>query len=296
MSSLSLPALAACSAILVTSASPALAKLNGGKIEHRSATDPAAEIARLGRNATPVWIAWKVPSRTRDSICGFGRNSRDWSITLGEEESSWGTRDDAPQIGTSQVEIYAGIENGEIRQLQFASEGCPVQAGDHSVTLLDGVEPAASVAFLTRVAARWGEESSEADRGDKHRRGSRRDLAERALSGLTFHDTPEGPLALVHLAREGAVDELRSQSLFWLAQSGAPDAGRWIREAITRDPDPDVREQGVFALSQLPDSTTALLAVLRESQDRDVKQKALFWLGQSDDPRAMAELERLLTH
>ncbi|MEO8195219.1 MAG: HEAT repeat domain-containing protein [Thermoanaerobaculia bacterium] len=55
------------------------------------------------------------------------------------------------------------------------------------------------------------------------------------------------------------------------------------------------REQGVFALSQLEDGTPQLLALLRESGDREVKRQAIFWLGQSDDPRATAELERLLT-
>ncbi|MEO7795781.1 MAG: hypothetical protein ABIV06_13510, partial [Thermoanaerobaculia bacterium] len=143
--------------------------------------------------------------------------------------------------------------------------------------------PAASVEFAARLAALRG--------------GSKPDdeLAERALAGLAFHAEPAAPLAIVHLAREGATEELRAQSLFWLAQTGEPRAARWIREAIARDPASEVREQGVFALSQLNDGATELLALLRESGDREVKRQAIFWLGQSDDPRATAELERLLT-
>ncbi len=45
---------------------------------------------------------------------------------------------------------------------------------------------------------------------------------------------PEAPLALVHLGRESADDEVRAQAHFWLAQSGEPRAARWIREAIER--------------------------------------------------------------
>ena len=115
-------------------------------------------------------------------------------------------------------------------------------------------------------------------------------LAERVLAGLAFHADPAAALALVHLGREGVAEELRAQSLFWLAQTGDPRAARWIREAITRDPAREVREQGVFALSQLADATPELLALLRESADREVKRQAIFWLGQSDDPRATAEL------
>lgn len=271
--------------------SPAGAKLVGGRVEHRSATDPAAvvaEIARGGKTSSAVWLAWSVPARGRETICGFGRswhgsNRNGWGVTLGEEESSWGTRDDVPAIAVSRVEIYAAVRDGSVRQIQFASEGCPVTAGDYTIVWLDGVQPAASVALFAGFAAQRGNPAAS------------KDLPERALAGLAFHADPQGPLALVHLAREAREAELRSQSLFWLAQTHEPQAARWIREAIVRDPDEEVREQGVFALSQLDDATIHLLAVLRESRDRDVKRQALFWLGQSDDPRAVAELERLLT-
>jgi hypothetical protein len=269
--------------VAAASAAPPLqAKLLGGKVEHRAAADPAVEAARLG-GAETVWLAWTVAARGSETICGFGRGSRAWGMALDEDESSWGTRDDAPQIAVSRVEIYAAVRGGQVRQLQFASEGCPVQAGERRVVWLDGITPAASVGFVARLAERRG-----GAKGDD-------EIAERALAGLAFHADPAAPLALVHLGREGVTEELRAQSLFWLAQTGEPRAARWIREAIARDPASEVREQGVFALSQLADGTTELLAILRESGDREVKRQAIFWLGQSDDPRATAELERLLT-
>ncbi len=119
-------------------------------------------------------------------------------------------------------------------------------------------------------------------------------MAEGALAGLAFHADPAAPLALVHLGRESDDDEVRAQAQFWLAQTGDPRAARWIRETIARDPSDEVREQSVFALSQVADATPQLLALLRESADREVKRQAIFWLGQSDDPRAVAA-ERLLT-
>ena len=55
-----------------------------------------------------------------------------------------------------------------------------------------------------------------------------------------------------------------------------------------------MREQAVFALSQLEDGTDWLLDVLHSDRDADTKRRALFWLGQSDDPRAMEEIEKIL--
>lgn len=281
------PGILAVAAAVALAASPVSARLVGGRVEHRPAADPAAEVVRLANAPGTTWLAWTVPARGSETICGFGRGSAAWGMTLDEGTSSWGTRDGAPAIAVTTVEVYAAVRDGRVRQLQFASEGCPVQAGNRSVTWLDGVTPAASVELIARLAAQRGDPKGGGKDDD--------DLAERALAGLAFHADPAAPLALVHLGREGGSEELRAQSLFWLAQTGDPQAARWIREAIARDPASEVREQGVFALSQLDDGAPQLLALLRESSDREVKRQAIFWLGQSDDPRATAELERLLT-
>jgi len=57
-----------------------------------------------------------------------------------------------------------------------------------------------------------------------------------------------------------------------------------------------VRKKAVFALSQLDDGdgVTPLLELIRHGRETEVRREALFWLGQSDDPRAMESLETLL--
>lgn len=278
--------LAAAALLAALVAAPAAAKLEGGKVEHRPAADPAAEIARLGKSSSTVWLAWSVPARGSNAVCGFDGTWRSWGTTLDDDDASWGTRDGGPAIAATTVEVYVAVRDGRVRQLKLASEGCPVAAQGRTVLWLDGVAPSASVAFCARLALGSGAPAdAKADE----------ELAERALAALAQHADPEAPLALVHLGREAAVEELRAQSLFWLAETGEPQAARWIREAIARDPAQEVREQGVFALSQLADATPQLLALLRESADREVQRQAIFWLGQSEDPRAVAELERLLT-
>jgi HEAT repeat protein len=53
----------------------------------------------------------------------------------------------------------------------------------------------------------------------------------------------------------------------------------------------------VFALSQRPrdEGVPALIRIARENPDPELRKKAIFWLGQSDDPRALALFEELLT-
>jgi HEAT repeat protein len=63
------------------------------------------------------------------------------------------------------------------------------------------------------------------------------------------------------------------------------------------DEDREVREQAVFALSQLKhdEGIPALIKVARTNADPEIRRKAIFWLGQSDDPRVLALFEELLT-
>jgi HEAT repeat protein len=58
-----------------------------------------------------------------------------------------------------------------------------------------------------------------------------------------------------------------------------------------------VRETAVFALSQRPrdEGVPALITIAKKNPDPELRRKAIFWLGQSDDPRAIALFEELLT-
>ena len=57
-----------------------------------------------------------------------------------------------------------------------------------------------------------------------------------------------------------------------------------------------VKRQAVFALSQLPQEQAVprLIDVARNNRSPDVRKQAMFWLGQSQDPRALAFFEEVL--
>jgi HEAT repeat protein len=91
---------------------------------------------------------------------------------------------------------------------------------------------------------------------------------------------------------------VRGQALFWLAQKAGKRAAATITEAIENDPQTDVKKRAVFALSQLPsdEGVPLLIQVARTNGNAAVRKQAMFWLGQSQDPRALAFFEQILSH
>ena len=70
-----------------------------------------------------------------------------------------------------------------------------------------------------------------------------------------------------------------------------------IVAALKKDSDEHVREQAIFALSQLPDerATRALIAVAEDrSLSHEQRKRAVFWLAQSESEGAQTYLEKVL--
>ncbi len=104
---------------------------------------------------------------------------------------------------------------------------------------------------------------------------------------------------LLRIARADAVPRSsRETAVFWLSQIAGDSATRGLTELVDdKDEDREVREQALFALSQLPrdEGVPALVKVARTNTDPALRRKAIFWLGQSEDPRAVALFEEILT-
>jgi len=120
------------------------------------------------------------------------------------------------------------------------------------------------------------------------------ELLDGAAFALAESETPRAAAVLVEAARAHPLAEARGKALFWLSQGDGDRHAGTIFAAAQDDRDGEVREQAVFALSQLEGGAEWLLRLLREARDPAVRRQALFWLGQSDDPRAMAALEEIL--
>jgi HEAT repeat protein len=97
---------------------------------------------------------------------------------------------------------------------------------------------------------------------------------------------------------ESLARDTRSRATCWLSQEAAAAATEGLEElAEDEDGDRAVRRTAVFALSQRPrdEGVPVLIRLAKSSADPDIRTQALFWLGQSDDPRAIALFEEILT-
>ena len=101
---------------------------------------------------------------------------------------------------------------------------------------------------------------------------------------------------LLAIARSDARPrDTRREAMFWLAEATTRKLGIDDSDANISEDD-DVRQQAVFAISQLPRDVAVpkLLDVARSSKRPPVRKQAIFWLGQSGDSRATALFAELL--
>jgi HEAT repeat protein len=103
---------------------------------------------------------------------------------------------------------------------------------------------------------------------------------------------------LIRLGNTDRNTKVRAQAWFWLGQTGFPETEGAINAALKNEQDSDVREQAVFALSQLPDerATQALISVAENATlSRDDRKQAIFWLAQEGSDSALKYLDRIVT-
>jgi HEAT repeats len=154
--------------------------------------------------------------------------------------------------------------------------------GGGNVTDLGTVSSRDAVAALLAIAA-----------------DSRHSGGEHAVFPATLADSVTVWPALLRLARDDrAPRDSRKQAVFWVSQAAGDSATAGLSQlAESEGEDGDIRTQAVFALSQRPkdEGIPALIRVARTSASAEVRRSALFWLGQSEDPRALALFEELLT-
>jgi HEAT repeat protein len=103
---------------------------------------------------------------------------------------------------------------------------------------------------------------------------------------------------LIRLAKNPSVNtDVRKSAIFWVGQAAAKAATAGLVEVVgDAAVNQDVREAAVFALSQRPhdEGVPALITTARTANDAKIRKSAIFWLGQTDDPRALAYFEEVL--
>ena len=226
------------------------------------------------------------------------------------------------------IHRVAGLKEGGLR-LSFAARPGVCGNGDKSITILDNddsdewvgdcergpvrvslrVRSGRVIHASTHVGGRWRDPvSGTTDLGTlpaKEAASALLDLVEQAeddaenlIVAATLADSATVWPTLIELARSTSLPtETRRQAVFWLGQAAGAVASRGL-DSIARDTagDLEVRKQAIFALSQRPpdEGVPMLINIARTNRDAELRKTALFWLGQTEDPRAIALFEEIL--
>jgi HEAT repeat protein len=122
--------------------------------------------------------------------------------------------------------------------------------------------------------------------------------AEELVTAATLADSAVVWPVLLRIARRTELPlETRRQAVFWLSQAAGEAATRGL-DSLASDAsgELEMRKQAVFALSQRPadEGVPVLIRIARSNPHAELRKTALFWLGQSEDPRAIALFEEIL--
>jgi HEAT repeat protein len=246
------------------------ARITNGQVDsHAAAQSLEREISAATSRGGARWVGYRI------KVAG-GRKSMDCL-----------ERKQIALEGATEVSVLARFEGAALTRLRTATPDCEIDAGGLPVTWLDGVKADDSAAWLTSLIN--GENADSRDRMNR--------VTKTAVVALGLHEGAGASRSLVSIARTHPASTVRNDALFWLSQrAGDSLAAGAIAEAIEKDPDTDVRKRAVFALSQLPrdESIPKLIDVARNNKNAAVRQQAMFWLGQTNDPRAIKFFEDVL--
>ncbi|HEY5610883.1 MAG TPA: HEAT repeat domain-containing protein [Thermoanaerobaculia bacterium] len=240
-----------------------------------------AQIENALGSTSSGWIGYSVPLvDTRARICCWDcsaggcalESSNGFSVNRGDSAS--------PAAAPRKLLVFARLRDRTVESIRVFSSDCTVDTAGANVRWLGDLATEESVAFLTRVAER-----SAADHASKH-----------AMGALAFHAGDGALRELIRIAKSDDESKKRAHALFWLAQAAGRKAVGTLSDAVENDPDTDVKTKAVFAISLLPrdESVPLLIKIARTHRNAAVRKKAFFWLGQTNDPRAVAFIEDTL--
>jgi hypothetical protein len=224
------------------------------------------------RMAATVNGSVRLSFAARKGVCGQGNNS----INIGHSSDEW-----QPDCGPRLVRVSVQVADRRVQSVRTYVGGQWVS--DPRAVDLGTVSSPEAARYFIALAQDTGASIS----GDK-------DLLLPAVLADSITVWP----SLVKIARNPrASQELRGRAVFWLGQAAGEAAGLAL-DSIAGDDrgDREVRKQAIFALSQrsTDEAVPALIHIARTNDDPELRKTALFWLGQSEDPRAVSLFEEIL--
>lgn len=211
----------------------------------------------------------------RDGVCGDGEGHIQMRDRDDDHDGRW-----SRNCQEGPVRITLTVEDGTVTRLRTAVGGSWKATGA-AVTDLGAVAPQAAADYLIGLAAHASEDVGE----------------DAVFPAVIAKDVVVWPRLLDLARNDNAPEDTRESAVFWVGQAAAEAATQGLSELVDdNDEDFEVRKQAVFALSQRPRSegVPALIEIARNNPSPGLRKQALFWLGQSEDPRALTLFEEIL--
>ena len=214
-----------------------------------------------------------------------------------------------PDVCGSGNSVYVGSNSSNRSAGSNADVEWDADCGHGPVRVVIDVRDHTETGLRSYVGGRWRAVSGVTDLGTVSSQAAATylvSLARRAPAAVghkaifpaTLGDSVKIWPSLMQLARDASVpNQTRKDAVFWLGQMAGDAVTANLADLAAEDTvDRAVRESAVFALSQRPkdEGVPALIHVAQTNRDPSVRKKALFWLGQSNDPRALSLFETIL--
>ena len=224
------------------------------------------------RQGGVAWIGYGVQAVGGNrTICCFegGWQERGCCGTCrleSEHNNFSGSRDDCDDVSPRSVTVLYRVEDKKIGSIRLFSANCTVDAGGVQVTMLTGVDPKQSIAYLSGFVTKDG---------DSH-------LGKRALDAIAEHADTSADTALDRFSAADYPEKIREHAAFWLGVARGAHGYTTLKKLIESDPDDHFRDKLTFPLSQSkePQAEEELIHVAQQDSSSRVRGQALFWLAQ----------------
>jgi HEAT repeat protein len=223
-------------------------------------SDPDAEVQRQA----VFWLSQVGTERAVKALDSILRFSKDSEI---QDKAVFALSQHNRPAAQQALRAYA--ERGDV----------PESAREKAIFWLGQAGSAENAAFLRSLYSRL----------------KNQELRKKIVFSLSQMGGPENGKWLLGLARDASQGiEMRKQALFWAGQAGVPITD--LTSLYGNVADQEMREQLIFVYSQRdePQALDRLIDIAKSDPNPELRKRALFWLGQSEDSRAVQALEDVL--
>jgi HEAT repeats len=119
------------------------------------------------------------------------------------------------------------------------------------------------------------------------------EVREAALNGLADMNSVAARAALIDLAKSAKDPELREETVHRVSDNATQKDIAIIQGIAMNDPNEEVQEAALYALADLPDSTSMIIDVARKHPNSELREAAMHALADNASDEAVAALQEI---